>query len=147
MPYPMEPNLTLTTERVIRRDEVRAILKWWLSNEPVGGHSYPWVPHPDPVIPGEVYRAFLSAKLLAERNRIEVEIGPPPMEPQSTPYPQKRSTCRWCGGVIYRDGPNEPWTRNGIAGTTSTQCQDAPNPEDGPMPPHEPGPAVLGPPR
>jgi hypothetical protein len=60
-------------------------------------------------------------------------------------FPQL-TTCRFCGRVLRRSDADEPWTNYGVAGTTSTQCEKAPNPDDGPMPPHEPGTKILTPP-
>lgn len=64
----------------------------------------------------------------------------------AAPYPQL-STCRWCTRPIRREEPGGPWTSPRRAGfAPDPQCPSAPNPEDRPMPRHEPGTADLTPP-
>lgn len=60
----------------------------------------------------------------------------------------KLSTCRWCKKPIILDGPDGRWARPQLAGFGfDPECHQAPNPSDGPTPGHEPGTAVLSPPR
>lgn len=55
--------------------------------------------------------------------------------------------CRFCGGVLRRYGPEDPWLVSSLLNQLGNrECPDAPNPDDGPMPGHEPGtPAVTNP--
>lgn len=77
---------------------------------------------------------------------LPVVHGPAPAPPEPDPdgYP-KRSLCQHCGDPIELAAEGGEWgmgTRHG----RSTECPQAPNPDDGPMPGHEPG-TVLHPPR
>jgi hypothetical protein len=61
----------------------------------------------------------------------------------SRPEPDQRSTCKWCRAVIERR-EGGPWERAQLAGLGyDHQCHEAPNPDDGPMPGHEPGTAIV----
>ena len=55
-------------------------------------------------------------------------------------YP-KRTTCRYCAGPLNQVGPDAEW----LDPWGGRECAKAPNPEDGPMPPHKPGTAILSP--
>lgn len=59
-------------------------------------------------------------------------------------FPQ-RTTCRYCKRVLERDATGAPWTSAKLAGLSGRdpECHAAPNPDDGPMPGHEPGSAIL----
>jgi hypothetical protein len=61
---------------------------------------------------------------------------------------KQRSTCRWCKRPIQRwnDSLNFPWKSDfGLDNTDAgnPECEVAPNPDDGPMPGHDPGTAVV----
>lgn len=58
----------------------------------------------------------------------------------STDYP-KRTMCRYCDHPLSLAGPDAQW----LDPWSGRECADAPNPEDGPMPSHEPGAAILSP--
>lgn len=58
----------------------------------------------------------------------------------ATGYP-KRSVCKHGDHPLSLDAPDAEWA-DAFGGR---ECADAPNPEDGPMPAHEPG-IVLSPP-
>ena len=60
-----------------------------------------------------------------------------------SPEPDQRSTCKWCGRVIQRRA-GDPWesAKIGVSGV-DPECHKAPNPDDGPMPGHEPGTAIV----
>jgi hypothetical protein len=64
-------------------------------------------------------------------------------EPEKFP---QLTTCKHCKRILRRNTAEDVWTNYGIAGTTSTECEKAPNPDDGPMPLHEPGTKILTPP-
>lgn len=49
------------------------------------------------------------------------------------------SRCVHCGRLISRIDYNASWTERRPGGVVYTECTKAPNPDDGPMPPHEPG--------
>lgn len=57
------------------------------------------------------------------------------------------SSCRYCGRTIQRHPGTIIWTAAliGVPGR-SYQCQQASNPDDGPMPGHEPRNVVVHPP-
>lgn len=61
---------------------------------------------------------------------------------------KQRSTCRWCKRPIQRmnDSPNFEWKSNfGLDSkdTGDRECEATPNPDEGPMPGHDPGTAVM----
>lgn len=61
------------------------------------------------------------------------------MECQGQIY-QRAASCRFGEHALHRHGPDKPWVvskRGGLG--DDAECPDAPNPEDGPMPGHEPG--------
>jgi hypothetical protein len=57
-------------------------------------------------------------------------------------YPKRAARCKHGDHVLSKAAPDAPW-RDAF---DNPECQDAPNPEDGPMPGHEPGSPVLSPP-
>jgi hypothetical protein len=58
-------------------------------------------------------------------------------------YPLRCLECAFCQATLHKDGPDQPW-KDPFGGD---QCEHAPNPDDGPMPGHEPGsPVVARPP-
>lgn len=73
---------------------------------------------------------------------VPVVQGPEPRPPEPDPsaYP-KRSVCEHCGYVIEQAADGAAWTVG-----NGTECDKAPNPDEGPMPGHEPG-TILHPPR
>lgn len=68
-----------------------------------------------------------------------------PVEPDLSGYP-KRSTCAHCTDVITLASSGERWTVRGRI-SDSRECHLAPNPDEGPMPGHVPGTAILHPPK
>jgi hypothetical protein len=53
---------------------------------------------------------------------------------------ERAMACRWCKQALHRYGPDEPWLVSMLGGIgESADCAECPNPEDGPMPGHEPG--------
>jgi hypothetical protein len=57
---------------------------------------------------------------------------------------QRAASCRFGEHILHRHGPGEPWVAAQLGGLgDSPECPDAPNPEDGPMPGHEPGTAAV----
>jgi hypothetical protein len=78
---------------------------------------------------------------------VPVVQGPAPRPPEDdlNGYP-KRSVCVHCDDVIEQAADGAAWTRGNLLGGDSPECPDAPNPDDGPMPGHEPG-TILHPPR
>ncbi|MGW1436786.1 hypothetical protein ACWD7M_16245 [Streptomyces griseus] len=64
--------------------------------------------------------------------------SPPP--PDLDGYP-KYSTCLHCGDVLTLTAEGARW-----AVANAPECPKAPNPDDGPMPGHEPG-TVVHPPK
>lgn len=73
---------------------------------------------------------------------VPVVHGPVPLapEPDLNGYP-KRSVCVHCEDAMELAADGAAWTVG-----YSRECPQAPNPDDGPMPGHEPG-VVLHPPR
>jgi hypothetical protein len=67
--------------------------------------------------------------------------APAPPEPDPDGYP-KRSVCQHCGDAMELAADGDAWT----VGRNGTECEQAPNPDDGPMPGHAPG-VILHPPR
>lgn len=59
-----------------------------------------------------------------------------------------RSKCRWCKRMIEREPDSQDWTSSKLASVAgrNRECPDAPNPDDGPMPGHEPDGFVIHPP-
>lgn len=56
------------------------------------------------------------------------------------------SRCVHCGRLISRADYNASWTERRPGGVIYTECTKAPNPDDGPMPPHKPG-TIVSPPK
>lgn len=56
-------------------------------------------------------------------------------------WPQ-RTLCKYCDDPLSRTGDAEPWLSLG----RNPECESAPNPDDGPMPGHTPGTAIMSPP-
>lgn len=51
------------------------------------------------------------------------------------------ATCLHCGRIVSQTAPGEKWRDT----ANDTECDEAPNPEEGPMPPHLPVSIVLKP--
>lgn len=75
----------------------------------------------------------------------------PPCEPRSDTQPPAAaeapyaySTCAFCKRTIQQATPGAPWglKKIGTPGYDS-ECPQAPNPDDGPMPSHRPGTPVV----
>ncbi len=54
-------------------------------------------------------------------------------------YPLRCASCLFCENVLQKASPDADW-KDPFGGT---QCGSAPNPEDGPMPYHEPGSPIV----
>jgi hypothetical protein len=50
--------------------------------------------------------------------------------------PHAYSRCVHCKEIIQQAEAGGPWVQAGLWGDGS-ECEKAPNPDDGPMPPHE----------
>lgn len=57
-------------------------------------------------------------------------------------YPKRAARCKHGDHILRQDAPDTAW----VDAFDGRECPDAPNPDDGPMPPHEPGSAILSPP-
>lgn len=57
------------------------------------------------------------------------------------------AACKWCGQVLTQFAPDGPFMVGKLAGLGyDRECPSAPNPDEGPMPNHEPGtPVVVNP--
>lgn len=66
-------------------------------------------------------------------------------EPRPEAEVTHRTSCRWCRKILARYAGSDEWTSAAGPGLTgrSRECASAPNPDDGPMPPHEPGTAIV----
>lgn len=76
------------------------------------------------------------------------KAGQPSQEGGKTPecvpaqdegYPLRCMRCAHCGRSLHKDSPTDPWRDF----SNNPECEIAPNPDDGPMPGHEPGTPVV----
>ncbi|MEW1630480.1 hypothetical protein AB0387_24300 [Streptomyces sp. NPDC089173] len=57
-------------------------------------------------------------------------------------YPKRAARCKHGDHPLSQDAPDAAW----LDAFGGQECLNAPNPDDGPMPRHEPGSAILSPP-
>lgn len=71
----------------------------------------------------------------------------PPRKSSGSPY--ARSICRFGDHVIEQENPGDPWydSTSMLGGYLNRECPGAPNPDEGPMPGHEPGVIAVNPSR